>query len=111
MRSHGLESPIWLSKAVIVYAPPERVKQAVLDLIEHYDTGAPTNAFESIDRLVQVAATGRYCPPESEDITEKYDVELSEEDEDLIKKFGDLLNGLDGETSSDDDEPDEIDEN
>ena len=63
MISRGLEDPLWLAKVVIAQAKPDLVKQAVIDLIDVYDGQGVADAFESIDRLVQVAATGKYVAP------------------------------------------------
>lgn len=101
----GLGDPIWMSKMIIAHSPALYLRKAVIELIDAYESQEVVNAYESIDRLVQVAATGNYEPGDfgteyttvaefglNEDGTISED--LSEEDEEKVSKFRDLLKGL-----------------
>lgn len=110
---HGLDSPLWMARQIIRHSRPILLVKAVEDLIDYLGALSPggrgTSPYEVIDRLVQVASTGRYEPPVMEHFHEHEDDGLEEMGsleipirdgklpdnlEDLITEFVGRLGGL-----------------
>lgn len=110
MIEYGYNSNSWLAKEVVASAHPTRVKSAVIqviDLITRSDTDL--SAYEVLEMLVQVSATGAYYPSDeveeiSEEALERANAMLSDDDiesevqrlmDDLDEEFKDLFGGED----------------
>lgn len=65
MIEYGYDSGEWMSRAVIANVDPRMLRLAVLDLVSHLHNAEVDHfhAYDLMDRLLQVAVTGRYTPP------------------------------------------------
>lgn len=99
---HGHTSPLWMAKAVIQHAPAALVRVAVGEVLDHLWYSDHLCSAEIMDRLVQVAASGKFTPPEEgyhsdEDyfIGEGFSPEpWTEENEEAVRKFREQLDGM-----------------
>lgn len=97
----GITSPKWMWEHLIANSQPIMLKKSILDLADAFEDRDCMSEYEVLDRIVQVAMTGRYKPPEPEQET-LLSRELNLSSEGDIQEFMEELNKLLGEDAPDD---------
>lgn len=88
----GITNPMWMMNRIILAAPDKFLRMAALQLLADVvslNEVASVTVTDLLDKFVQIAASGEYHPPFSENET------LTEDD------FNKLLNGEDKEDEDD----------
>jgi len=104
----GITSGRWMTQHMIARADPLYLKKAVIDLVDAFEQTDSMSQLEVLDRIMQVAMTGKYIAPEYEDevissaVFDLKDGKLSPEDEAEVQKLVDTLDQMLGKSSPED---------
>lgn len=104
----GITSPKWMWEHLIANSQPIMLKKAVLDLADAFQEQEFMSEYEALDRIAQVAMTGKYRAPEYEDevissaVFDLKDGKLPPEDEAEVQKLVDSLDQMLGKSSPED---------
>lgn len=104
----GITSGRWMTQHMIARADTLLLKKAVIDLVDAFEQTDSMSQLEVLDRIMQVAMTGKYTPPEPEDevissaVFDLKDGKLSPEDEAEVQKLVDSLDQLLGKSTQED---------
>lgn len=92
----GITSPKWMWEHLIANSQPIMLKKSILDLADAFQDRDCMSEYEVLDRIAQVAMTGRYREPEPETET-LLSRELNLNSEEEIQEFVDELNKILGD--------------
>lgn len=104
----GITSGRWMTQHMIARADTLLLKKAVIDLVDAFEQTDSMSQLEVLDRIMQVAMTGKYIAPEYEDevissaVFDLKDGKLSPEDEEEVQKLVDTLDQMLGRPSPED---------
>ena len=104
----GITSPKWMWEQLIANSQPIMLKRSILDLAEAFEGRGCMSEYEVLDRIVQVAMTGKYRAPESEEevissaVFDLKDGKLSPEDEAEVQSLIDSLDQMLGRSAPED---------
>ena len=90
----GITSPKWMWEHLIANSQPIMLKKSILDLADAFEGRDCMSEYEVLDRIAQVAMTGRYKAPESEEeplLSRELDLNNEEEIQEFIDSLNDLL--------------------
>lgn len=93
----GITSGRWMAQYMVANANPTLLKKAVIELIDAFEETDRMSQMEVMDRIMQVAMTGKYVPPELEEnviataVFNLQDGKLTPEDEEEVNRLiGDI---------------------
>lgn len=104
----GITSGRWMTQHMIARADSLLLKKAVIDLVDAFEQTESMSQLEVLDRIMQVAMTGKYIAPEYEDevissaVFDLKDGKLSPEDEEEVQNLIDSLDELLGNSAPED---------
>lgn len=97
-----------MTQHMVANANPLYLKKAVIDLVDAFEQTDSMSQLEVLDRIMQVAMTGKYIAPEYEDevissaVFDLKDGKLSPEDEEEVQSLIDSLDQMLGRSAPED---------
>lgn len=97
-----------MAQHMIANANPLYLKKAIIDLVDAFEESDSMSQLEVMDRIIQVAMTGKYIAPEYEGevvasaVYDLRDGKLSPEDEAEVQRLIDSLDQMLGRSADED---------
>lgn len=104
----GITSGRWMTQHMIARADSLLLKKAVIELVDAFEQSDSMSQLEVLDRIMQVAMTGKYIAPEYEDevissaVIDLRDGKLSPKDEAEVQSLMDTLDQMLGRSTQED---------